>query len=97
ALVQRSEIRGSGPGSPGTYDVAHGHLFSLGDRRFPMGASLASPDGRVRIDLTWNDVEPGASLEPALFLLATPRGARVVDLPPGASIPPAPLVPPDGP
>jgi hypothetical protein len=97
ALVRRSEIRGEGPGPPGTYDVRFGDPFPLDGRRFPMEATIVSPEKGVRLDLSWKDVEPNAALEAALFRLEPPRGARVVDLEPGAPVPPLPFVPPSSP
>jgi hypothetical protein len=87
ATVQRSEIRGPGGRPPGTYDVAFDDFRAFQGGRFPEKASLAASEARVR--LHWKDVQPNAMVDPALFRLAPPRGARVVEL--GAEVPP--LVP----
>ncbi len=88
ATVERSEVRGPGGLPPGTYDVAFRRFRALDGGRFPDETSLAAAGARVR--MRWNEVDPNVAIDPALFHLDPPRGARVVDL--DAVLPP-PLVP----
>ncbi len=97
AAVLRSEVSGPGEGPPGEHEVAFGSFVPLGEGRFPTEASLASPGHRVRVELAWTDPEPNAPLDPALFRLDPPRGARVEELPRSAPLLPAPLAPAKGP
>jgi outer membrane lipoprotein-sorting protein len=62
--------------------------------RFPTALSLWSEAPKVELELTWIEgVEPNAALDPAVFRLDPPAGARIVELDKGAPASPPPLVP----
>jgi hypothetical protein len=95
ATVAWSRIRRSEPLPGGgtretnpAYDLEFDGFEDLGTVRFPREVRLDAPSARSRVELRWRDLEVDPSLDPAVFRLEAPRGARVVDLPPGAPIPP---------
>jgi outer membrane lipoprotein-sorting protein len=56
--------------------------------RFPTQVRLDAASANARLRLAWkDDLEVNARLDDGLFALAPPRGAKVVDLPPGAAMP----------
>jgi outer membrane lipoprotein-sorting protein len=70
------------------YDLEFGRFRDLGGVRFPIEVRLEAASARSTVRMTWrDDVEVNGRLERALFDLAPPRGAKVVDLPPGAPVP----------
>lgn len=86
----------SAPAAP-DYELAFDVFRHRGGARFPTEADLRAPSARVRVALRWkDDLEVNGPAEPGLFHLEPPRGARVVDLPPGGAAPatPLPLRPP---
>lgn len=86
AAVLSSSVTMAG-GAPGSYDVALGALDAFVGKRFPGEVTVSARDPRAEVRLTWTEVEPGATLDEALFTPKVPRGARVVDL---AENPPPP-------
>jgi len=48
--------------------------------RVPTDLSARAPEARVALSLTWRELEVNAPVDPALFRLTPPAGARVVDL-----------------
>lgn len=78
ATVERSEIRGPGAEPPGAHDFVFRDFRALDGVRFPFEASVAESGAKVR--LRWKEIEANAAVDPALFLLEPPRGARVVEL-----------------
>lgn len=50
----------------------------------PGEVAARAPGARVALRLRWTSVEVNRPVEPGLFRLAPPDGARVVDLPPAA-------------
>jgi hypothetical protein len=74
------------------YDLTFDLFRHRGGARFPTEVELRAAAAHVRIALRWkDDLEVNGASEPGLFRLEPPRGARVVDLPPGESAPAAPL------
>ena len=69
------------------YDLEFGTFRGRAGVRFPTELHLDAPSGRAHVDFSWRDVEVNASLDPALFRLEPPRGARVVDLAAGEAVP----------
>jgi hypothetical protein len=70
------------------YDLAFDRFRTRGRVRFPAEVRLQADAADARVRLEWrDDVEVNGDGEAALFALAPPRGARVVDLPPGAAMP----------
>ena len=95
AAVESSRVRRweAGPGggrreTAPAYDLEFGRFEDLTGLRFPGQVRLDAPSARAGVDLLWRDLEVNPKLDPALFGLEPPRGVRVVDLPPGAAIPP---------
>lgn len=80
ATVERSSLLVEGAKGQGAYDLAFGAFEAAGPDRFPGEVTLSAQAPRIRMDLTWSDVEPNAAVDPALFRPPVPRGARVVDL-----------------
>jgi hypothetical protein len=77
AAVERTEQRPTGrPAYTVGYDV---HRYRAGVR-FPTDVQLRSSSPRVRVDLHWREVEVNGEVDPALFDMLPPAGARVVDL-----------------
>jgi hypothetical protein len=79
------------------YDLDLSHFRSLGTARFPVEARLDAPLDKARIELSWSDVELNGPPQEALFHLEPPKGAKIVELSPGASVPELdiPLSPPE--
>jgi outer membrane biogenesis lipoprotein LolB len=70
------------------YDLEFDDFRRRGGVRFPTRLELDAPAGRAHIRLSWrDDVELNAPLEPSLFRLRPPKGARVVDLEGDAAAP----------
>jgi hypothetical protein len=70
------------------YDLDFRLFRSRGKVRFPGAVRLDAAGAGARVDLEWReDLEVNQEVERELFALAPPRGARVVDLPPGAAMP----------
>ena len=89
AAVEVSRVRWASP-PPGLpdYDLELDAFRRRGGARFPTVARLAAPAARVRLELRWKeDLEVNGPADAALFRLDPPRGARVVDLAPGAAVP----------
>ncbi len=76
------------------YDLSFGLFRERGGVRFPTEFELDAPAGHARVELAWQrDLEVNGPIDPALFHVEA-RGARVVDLPPGATLPPSDEPPP---
>jgi hypothetical protein len=70
------------------YDLAFDRFRSRGGVRFPTEVRLDADAAQARVRLEWReDLEVNRGAEDGLFALAPPRGAKVVDLPPGAAMP----------
>ncbi len=91
AAVLRSAIEAVLPTARGAHELRFDSFHAFDGNRFPDEVSLSSEDPRVRMSLTWTDVEPNAAVDGAVFSPPVPRGARVVDLLEAA--PPAGLFP----
>jgi hypothetical protein len=78
----------SGSGAP--WSVSFSVFRHVAGRRVPRDVELSG--GGAEVSLHWkDDLEVNRSPEASLFQLETPRGARVVDLAPGARPPPIEL------
>jgi hypothetical protein len=75
ASVVRSRRSG-----PGAYALAFDRFRRREGLPFPGEVALRADAPKVSVDLHWMDVEVNPKLDPAMFVLAPPRGARVVDL-----------------
>ncbi len=98
AAIETSRVRRIVPGAGGraeqiapAYDLELAHFRYPGAVRFPLEIQLDAPTAKARIELAWSEVEVNAPADEALFHLEPPKGARVVDLSPGASVPEAVL------
>jgi len=97
ARVERSVRQLGGVRDPGGYELSF-EDFRDGEQKvpFPRQVHLAASEAGVKLDVRWTEVEVNGALDPALFQLAPPRGARVVDLDGG--VPPvSPFLPEAGP
>jgi hypothetical protein len=101
AAVEWSRVRRAVPGdgdarseTAPAYDLQFEDFLRRGGVRFPTRLELDAPAGRAHVKLAWrDDLEVNAPLEPSLFRLAPPKGARIVDLEPSAVVP-RPALPP---
>ena len=85
--MERAEERPAGrPGYTVTF-VSHRYR---GGARFPTEVDLRSSSPKVKIGLHWKEVEVNGEVDPALFRLEPPAGARVVELEEGDAPPAAP-------
>lgn len=82
AAVHASSVRGrqGQPAPPGAYDVWFDGFRPVGGRPFPGEIRLEAPGSKVRVRLTWKEVEANGVLPEGTFTLAPPPGARIVDL-----------------
>ncbi|BDG03976.1 lipoprotein insertase outer membrane protein LolB [Anaeromyxobacter oryzae] len=99
AVVERSSRRVAGGPGPGTYDLRFEIFQQRAGVWFPRQVALRADSPKVKLDLAWKDAEVNGEIDPKLFRLEPPRGARVVDLGgdevlPGT--PPNPFLPPAG-
>ncbi len=99
--LQALAVRGERPreASP-AYDLEFGLFRHRASVLFPTEVHLDAPAGRSHVDLAWKgDLEVNGPLDPSLFRLAPPKGARVVRLGAGeglpAGAPPLPEGPPE--
>jgi hypothetical protein len=90
AAVLRASFRGGGPELP-DHDVEYGQFEDLLAVRFPTEVSVAARDPAVTLALTWKEPDVGGRLDPALFRMEPPAGAKRVDLDAALELPPLPL------
>jgi Domain of unknown function (DUF4292) len=70
------------------YDLDFGIFRHRAGVRFPTELQLDAPAGQAHVQLAWrDDLDVNGRLDPALFRLDPPKGARVVELPRGAPVP----------
>lgn len=92
AAVEAARVRRPSAAAGASYDLELDDFRRRGGVRFPTTARLAAPAAGVRLELRWKeDLEVNGPADPALFRLEPPRGARVVELAPGAPAPPLEL------
>jgi hypothetical protein len=95
AVVERAGLRPAG--RPAWTVRGEVYRFREGTR-FPTDVTLEAKSLDVKLALHWREVEVNGALDPGLFALAPPQGARVVDLDaepaPGSAPPPASPIPP---
>ena len=89
AAVLQATYRGGAP-ELADHEVRYGGFMMLERGRFPTEVVVTSGDPDVRVELGWKEPDLTAVPEAALFRMAPPAGARIVDL--DAS--PAPTLPP---
>jgi len=77
AAVERAELR---PAGRPAWTVAGDVYRQRAGVRFPTDVALRAASPKVKLDLHWKDVEVNGELDPGLFRLEPPPGARVVDL-----------------
>lgn len=88
AATRASFLPGARGGKP--WKVAFSAFRGVDGLRVPRDVELRGEGGEV--SFSWrDDLELNQPVEPSLFQLETPRGARVVDLEPGGSPPPIEL------
>jgi hypothetical protein len=92
ALAPEGREVGAGGAGPGSYTVKLGDRALRAGLWFPGSLELRSDPAQVQFALQWTEVEVNGALDPGLFALAPPRGARVVELgqhdpPPAIEVP----------
>ncbi|HUK65500.1 MAG TPA: DUF4292 domain-containing protein [Anaeromyxobacteraceae bacterium] len=76
------------PGETADYHLEFGRFLRRSGVRFPGLTVLEAKSVGSKVELLWReDLEVGAPLDPALFRLEPPRGARIVDLAQGEELP----------
>lgn len=97
ASVVRASFRGGAPEVP-EHEIAYGQFLDLERVRFPGEVVVTAKDPAVRVELAWKDPDVTGRLDPGLFRLDPPSGAKVVDLDAAPELPatpvPLPLAPP---
>ena len=68
------------PGAPALLDADLSVHRTRGGARVPTDVSARAPQARVALELHWRELTVNAPVDPALFRLAPPAGARIVDL-----------------
>jgi hypothetical protein len=90
-VVEASRVRRSDPdpaAQAAFYDLDFDRFRERDGARFPHEVTLEAASASARVRMTWrDDVEVNGRLERGLFDLEPPRGAKVVELPPGAPMP----------
>lgn len=86
--VEEARLPPGGPGGAPGYALDFGLFRHHAGRRFPTELELTASEPRARMTLAWKgDLEVNRRSDPGLFRLDPPRGARIVDLVPGAAVP----------
>jgi hypothetical protein len=82
AAVHRSTTSGRpvAPPSLEAYDVTFDRFDARAGRPFPGRVRLDAPGVKVRLELSWKELEANGVLPEGSFTLAPPPGARIVDL-----------------
>jgi hypothetical protein len=80
ARVEQADREVAGGAGPGSYTVKLGDRTRRAGLWFPDRVELRSDPARVQFGLEWTEVELNGALDPKLFELAPPRGARVVEV-----------------
>jgi hypothetical protein len=70
----------AGGAGPGSWEVAFSGFRDRGGTSFPGTVSLRSAPAHVEVELGWTELEVNAVLDPRLFELEPPRGARVEEV-----------------
>lgn len=84
AAVEKAARQVAGGAGPGSWEVEFSGHQERGGAWFPGAMALRSAPAKVEVELSWSDVEVNGPLDPRLFELQVPRGARVVELGEGA-------------
>ncbi|MFT3914018.1 MAG: DUF4292 domain-containing protein [Anaeromyxobacteraceae bacterium] len=85
AAVERAELRPTGRPA---WSVKGDVYRQRAGARLPTDLELCATSPKVKLGLHWKDLEVNGELDPALFRLEPPPGARVVEL--DGSAPPSP-------
>lgn len=82
AAVHASRVvaRGGERLPSGAYDVTFDRFEPRGGRPFPGRIRLEAPGARVRLELSWKEIEVNGVLPEGAFALTPPPGVRIVDL-----------------
>lgn len=62
------------------YDLAFDRFDDLAGRPFPRRVRLEAPSAKVRLELSWKEIEANGVLPEGSFGLAPPPGVRIVEL-----------------
>jgi len=85
AVILAARERRLGPGGasePAGLDADFSVHRTRGGARVPTDLSARSPQARVALTLHWRELTVNGPVDPALFHLSPPAGARLVDLAP---------------
>jgi hypothetical protein len=89
--VESSRVRRADPDAARQavfYDLDFSSFRSRGQARFPNSLRLDAASAQARVGLEWRqDLEVNGDVERRLFAIEPPRGAKVVELAPGAAMP----------
>jgi hypothetical protein len=80
AAVEKATRTVAGGAGPGSWQVEFANHAERGGAWFPEWFSLRSDPAKVRLELGWTQVEVNGEVDPGLFELRTPKGARVVEV-----------------
>jgi len=80
ARAVRAARRIAGGAGPGSWEAAFSAFRDRGGAPFPEVVSLRSAPAQVEVELSWTEVEVNGPLDPGLFELEPPRGARVEEV-----------------
>lgn len=81
AAVHASTVTPRAGAAPASlYRVAFDRFSPLAGRPFPGEVRLVAPSTRVRVRLSWKEIEANGVFSDGAFTLAPPPGARIVDL-----------------
>jgi hypothetical protein len=87
AAILASRVRRLGPDgreAPAGLDAEFSVHRTSGGARVPTDVAARAPAARVALALHWRERQVNQPVDPALFHLEPPKGARVVDLDPAA-------------
>lgn len=80
ALVEKAQRSVAGGAGRGSWRVEFADHRAYGPAWFPGWLALRSDASRVRLELSWTQVEVNGDVDPAIFELKPPKGARIVDV-----------------
>jgi hypothetical protein len=80
AAVEKASRKVAGGAGPGSWEAELSGHEERGGAWFPAKVTLRSAPSHVEVEVAWSEVEVNGALDPGLFELPAPRGARIVEL-----------------
>ncbi|HVO18026.1 MAG TPA: DUF4292 domain-containing protein [Anaeromyxobacter sp.] len=80
ARALRASRQVAGGAGPGSWEATFSAFRERAGAPFPGVVAIRSPPAHVEVELTWTEVEVNGELDPGLFRLEPPRGARVEEV-----------------